>query len=63
MPANLLAYYAYSVLKEGDKEKARKYLNLAKSKGLSKKYLTRYDMSSEVFEDFKNKMREIGTID
>ncbi len=63
MPANLLAYYAYSVLKDGDKIRAKKYFNLAKSKGLSKKYLTRYDMSREVFEDFKNKMKEIGTIE
>ena len=63
MPANLLAYYAYSVLNDGDKERAKKYFDLAKSKGLSKKYLTRYDMSSEVFEDFKNKMKEIGTIE
>mgnify|MGYP007000170082 len=23
----------------------------------------RYDMSKEVFEDFKNKMKEIGTIE
>ena len=63
MPANLLSYYAYSVLKDGDKTRAKKYFNLAKSKGLSEKYLTRYDMSSEVFEDFKNKVKEIGTIE
>ena len=62
MPANLLAYYSYAMLQVGNKKSATKYFDLAKSKGLSEKYLTRFDMSKKVFDDFKVKMQSIGSI-
>lgn len=62
MPPNLLAYYSYAMLQVGNEKSATKYFDLAKSKGLSEKYLTRFDMSKKVFDDFKVKMQSIGSI-
>ena len=63
MPANLLAYYAFLKVKAGDLGTAKIYFEKSKNKGLSKKYLTRYDMDSETFDSFSNELSIIGTIE
>jgi tetratricopeptide (TPR) repeat protein len=63
MPPVLIAYYSFIMLENGEKGKAKEYFDLAKSKGLSKKYLTRYDMNDEIFQNFKVKMQEIGVLE
>ena len=63
MPPVLMAYYSFIMLEKGEKGRAKEYFDLAKAKGLSKKYLTRYDMTDEVFQDFRVKMQEIGALE
>ena len=40
----------------------RFYLNRAKSKGISKKYLTRYEMDEPTFNDFASALNTLGEI-
>ena len=62
MPANLLAYYAFVKVNDEENESARRYLDKAKSKGLSKKYLTRYEMDETTFKDFAAALNTVGDI-
>ena len=62
MPANLLAYYAFVKLKEEEIDTAKRYFDKAKSKGLSKKYLTRYEMDEPTFNDFASALNTLGEI-
>ena len=63
MPANLLAYYAFLKVKAGEIDTARIYFEKSKNKGLSKKYLTRYDMDAETFDSFSKELSIVGTIE
>ena len=63
MPANLLAYYAFLKVKAGEIDIARIYFEKSKNKGLSKKYLTRYDMDAETFDSFAKELSIVGTIE
>ena len=63
MPANLLAYYSFIKLKEGDLDSAKLYLQRAKNMGLTKKYLTRYEMDEDTFSEFKSELKIIGEIE
>ena len=63
MPANLLAYYSFIKLKEGDLDSAKLYLQRAKNMGLTKKYLTRYEMDEETFSEFESELKIIGEIE
>ena len=63
MPANLLAYYSFIKLKEGDLDSAKLYLQRAKNKGLTKKYLTRYEMDEDTFSEFESELKIIGEIE
>ena len=63
MPANLLAYYTFVKIQEGDLDTAKIYFQKAKDKGLTKKYITRYDMDENVFETFKAQLNRIGEIE
>ena len=63
MPANLLAYYTFIKIQEGDLDTAKIYFQKAKDKGLTKKYITRYDMDENVFETFKAQLNRIGEIE
>ena len=62
MPANLLAYYSFIKLKEGDLDSAKLYLQRAKNMGLTKKYLTRYEMDEDTFNEFESELKIIGEI-
>ncbi len=62
MPANLLGYYAFVKVNEEENETAKEYLDKAKSKGLSKKYLTRYEMDEPTFKDFASALNTVGDI-
>ncbi len=63
MPANLLAYYSFIKLKEGDLDSAKLYFQRAKNVGLTKKYLTRYEMDEDTFSEFKSELKIIGEIE
>ena len=63
MPANLLAYYSFIKLKEGDLVSAKLYLQRAKNMGLTKKYLTRYEMDEDTFNEFESELKIIGEIE
>ena len=63
MPANLLAYYAFLKVKAGEIDTARIYFDKSKNKGLSRKYLTRYDMDAETFNSFSKELSIVGTIE
>ena len=63
MPANLLAYYSFIKIKEGDLDTAKLYFQRAKNVGLTKKYLTRYEMDEDTFSEFKNELKIIGEIE
>ena len=63
MPANLLAYYSFIKLKEGDLDSAKLYFQRAKNMGLTKKYLTRYEMDEETFSEFESELKIIGGIE
>ena len=63
MPANLLAYYAFLKVKAGEIDTARIYFDKSKNKGLSRKYLTRYDMDAETFDSFSKELSIVGTIE
>ena len=63
MPANLLAYFAFLKVKAGEIDTARIYFEKSKNKGLSKKYLTRYDMDAETFDSFSKELSIVGTIE
>ena len=63
MPANLLAYYSFIKVKEGDLDSAKLYFQRAKNVGLTKKYLTRYEMDEDTFSEFKNELKIIGEIE
>ena len=63
MPANLLAYYAFLKVKAGEIDTARIYFDKSKNKGLSRKYLTRYDMDAETFDSFSKELSILGTIE
>ena len=63
MPANLLAYYSFITLKEGDLDSAKLYFQRAKNRGLTKKYLTRYEMDEDTFSKFKSELKIIGEIE
>jgi TolB-like protein/class 3 adenylate cyclase len=62
MPANLLAYYAFVKVNEEEYDTAKQYFDKAKSKGLSKKYLTRYEMDEPTFKDFAATLNTLGEI-
>ena len=62
MPANLLAYYAFVKVNEEEYDSAKQYFDKAKSKGLSKKYLTRYEMDEPTFKDFASALNTVGDI-
>ena len=62
MPANLLGYYAFLKVNEEENDTAKQYLDKAKSKGLSKKYLTRYEMDEPTFKDFAAALNTVGDI-
>ncbi len=62
MPANLLAYFAFVKLKEEEYDTAQQYFDKAKSKGLSKKYLTRYEMDEHTFNEFASALKTLGEI-
>ena len=62
IPANLLAYYAFVKLKDEEIDTAKRYFDRAKSKGLSKKYLTRYEMDEPTFNDFASALNTLGEI-
>ena len=63
MPANLLAYYSFIKLKEGDLDSAKLYFQRAKNRGLTKKYLTRYEMDEDTFSEFESELKIIGEIE
>ena len=63
MPANLLAYYSFIKVKEGDLDSAKLYFRRAKNVGLTKKYLTRYEMDEKTFSEFKSELKIIGEIE
>ena len=63
MPANLLAYYSFIKLKEGDLDSAKLYFQRAKNVGLTKKYLTRYEMDEDTFNEFESELKIIGEIE
>ena len=63
MPANLLAYYSFIKIKEGDLDTAKLYFQRAKNVGLTKKYLTRYEMDEDTFSEFKSELKIIGEIE
>ena len=63
MPANLLAYYSFIKLKEGDLDSAKLYFQRAKNMGLTKKYLTRYEMDEDTFSEFESELKLIGKIE
>ena len=63
IPANLLAYYSFIKLKEGDLDSAKLYLQRAKNMGLTKKYLTRYEMDEDTFSEFESELKIIGEIE
>ena len=63
MPANLLAYYSFIKVKEGDLDSAKLYFRRAKNVGLTKKYLTRYEMDENTFSEFKSELKIIGEIE
>ena len=63
MPANLLAYYSFIKLKEGDLDSAKLYFQRAKNMGLTKKYLTRYEMDEDTFSEFESELKLIGEIE
>ena len=63
MPANLLAYYSFIKVKEGDLDSAKLYFQRAKNVGLTKKYLTRYEMDEKTFSEFKSELEIIGEIE
>ena len=63
MPANLLAYYSFIKVKEGDLDSAKLYFKRAKNSGLTKKYLTRYEMDEKTFSEFKSELEIIGEIE
>lgn len=63
MPANLLAYYSFIKIKEGDLDSAKLYFQKAKNVGLTKKYLTRYEMDEDTFSEFKSELKIIGEIE
>jgi len=63
MPANLLAYYSFIKVKEGDLDSAKLYFKRAKNMGLTKKYLTRYEMDENTFSEFKSVLKIIGEIE
>ena len=63
MPANLLAYYSFIKLKEGDLDSAKLYFQRAKNMGLTKKYLTRYEMDEDTFNEFESELKIIGEIE
>ena len=63
MPANLLAYYSFIKVKEGDLDSAKLYFKRAKNRGLTKKYLTRYEMDENTFSEFKSELKIIGEIE
>ena len=63
MPANLLAYYSFIKVKEGDLDSAKLYFKRAKNRGLTKKYLTRYEMDEKTFSEFKSELKIIGEIE
>ena len=63
MPANLLAYYSFIKVKEGDLDSAKLYFKRAKNSGLTKKYLTRYEMDEKTFSEFKSELKIIGEIE
>ena len=63
MPANLLAYYSFIKVKEGDLDSAKLYFQRAKNVGLTKKYLTRYEMDEDTFSEFKSELKIIGEIE
>ena len=63
MPANLLAYYSFIKIKEGDLDSAKLYFQRAKNVGLTKKYLTRYEMDENTFSEFKSELKIIGEIE
>ena len=63
MPANLLAYYSFIKVKEGDLDSAKLYFQRAKNVGLTKKYLTRYEMDEKTFSEFKSELKIIGEIE
>ena len=62
MPANLLGYYAFLKVNEEENDTAKQYLDKAKSKGLSKKYLTRFEMDEPTFKDFASALSTVGDI-
>ena len=62
MPPNLLAYYAFVKVNDEEYDSAKQYFDKAKSKGLSKKYLTRYEMDEPTFEDFAAALNTVGDI-
>ena len=62
IPANLLAYYAFVKLKDEEIDTAKRYFDRAKSKGISKKYLTRYEMDEPTFNDFASALNTLGEI-
>jgi len=62
MPANLLGYYAFLKVNEEENDTAKQYLDKAKSKGLSKKYLTRFEMDEPTFKDFASALNTVGDI-
>ena len=63
MPANLLAYYSFIKVKEGDLDSAKLYFQRAKNVGLTKKYLTRYEMDEDTFNEFESELKIIGEIE
>jgi len=63
MPANLLAYYSFIKIKEGDLDTAKLYFQRAKNVGLTKKYLTRYEMDEDTFSEFESELKLIGEIE
>ena len=63
IPANLLAYYSFIKVKEGDLDSAKLYFTRAKNRGLTKKYLTRYEMDEKTFSEFKSELEIIGEIE
>ena len=63
MPANLLAYYSFIKVKEGDLDSAKLYFQRAKNVGLTKKYLTRYEMDEDTFSEFESELKIIGEIE
>ena len=62
MPPNLLAYYAFVKVNDEEYDSAKQYFDKAKSKGLSKKYLTRYEMDEPTFKDFASALNTVGDI-